>query len=189
MDVQNYLPAVLRLLAPETPLESQLIRHPTILEGLVWGEPRYGHPEGKVYLHIREIYDNIDSLDVSASERESLRLIALTHDAFKYKEDKSEPRDWNLHHAMYARRFMEQYTDDKVVLDIIELHDEAYYCWRMFRIEATPEAAAERFSHFLYRIDHCLRLYYLFFVADTRTGDKVQAPVKWFESMVPAVKF
>ena len=49
---------ILDLLQPETELERRLILHPTIREGLQWGEPRYGHPEGKVVYHIADIFEN-----------------------------------------------------------------------------------------------------------------------------------
>ena len=33
---------------PETELEEALTKDPELLEGLAWGEPRSGHPEGTV---------------------------------------------------------------------------------------------------------------------------------------------
>ncbi len=177
---------ILDWLKPETDLEQQLALHPDIKAGLGWGEPRYGHPEGKVLYHIPEIYVNLNRLSppLSINEREQLRLIALLHDAFKYIEDKGYPRDWSRHHSILARQFSEVYITDKTVLDIIELHDEAYYCWRLDILEDEPEQAAARFELLLERIGHCLQLYYIFFRCDTRTGDKTQAPVKWFEKKV-----
>ena len=46
---------ILNILQPETESELTLISHPEIISGLLWGEPRYGHPEGKVLYHIPEI--------------------------------------------------------------------------------------------------------------------------------------
>ena len=171
------------LLKPETDLEHTLALHPHVKAGLAWGEPRYGHPEGKVLFHVPEIFDNINALlpPLSKNEREQLRLIALLHDAFKYIEHKGSPRDWSRHHSILARQFSEAHITDQAVLDIIELHDEAYYCWRHDVLEDKPEKAAARFEALLARIDYCLQLYYIFFKCDTRTGDKTQAPVKWFE--------
>ncbi len=174
---------ILNCLKPETDLECQLALHPNVKAGLAWGEPRYGHPEGKVLYHIPEIFLNINRLmpPLSKNEREQLRLITLIHDAFKYIEDKGFPRDWSKHHSILARRFSEAFITDKTVLDIIELHDEAYYCWRLDVLEDEPQQAEARFQALLARIGHCLQLYYVFFKCDTRTGDKTQAPVKWFE--------
>jgi hypothetical protein len=171
------------LLKPETDLEQTLVLHPEVRAGLGWGEPRYGHPEGKVLFHIPEIFDNINALlpPLSKNEREQLRLIALLHDAFKYIEHKGSPRDWSRHHSMLARQFGEKYITDQAVLDIIELHDEAYYCWQLEVLKHDPQRSAARFEALLTRVGYCLQLYYLFFKCDTRTGDKTQAPVKWFE--------
>jgi len=33
---------------PETELERRIARDPELLEGLAWGKPRTGHPEGTV---------------------------------------------------------------------------------------------------------------------------------------------
>ena len=174
---------ILDWLKPETDLECQLALHPAVKAGLGWGEPRYGHPEGKVLYHIPEIFVNINYLSppLSKNEREQMRIITLLHDAFKYIEDKGFPRDWSRHHSILARQFSEAFIADKTVLDIIELHDEAYYCWRLEILEDEPEQAEARFQALLSRIGYCLQLYYVFFKCDTRTGDKTQAPVKWFE--------
>ena len=53
------------LLKPETDIENQLINDPDFKEGLFWGKPRYGHPEGKVIYHIAEVLKNIDQLKVN----------------------------------------------------------------------------------------------------------------------------
>ena len=173
------------LLKPETNLERLLLQHPSFREGLLWGEPRYGHPEGKVLYHVPEIFANINRLDpLSKNDRQQLRLIALLHDTFKYIEDKSYPRDWSKHHGILARQFAENFIDDKTILDIIELHDEVYYCWRLEVLDDEPEQAAERLRRLLDRVRPCLQLYYYFFKCDTATGDKTQAPVKWFEKKV-----
>ena len=37
-------------------------------------------------------------------------------------------------------------------------------------------------------MNYCLQLYYLFFKCDTQTGDKTQAPLKWFEREVPGIE-
>jgi hypothetical protein len=174
---------LLDLLKPETELERFLALHPDVRAGLGWGEPRYGHPEGMVLYHVPDIFENINHLmpPLSKKEREQLRLVALLHDAFKYTEDKGYPRDWSRHHSILARQFAEAYITDKTVLDIIELHDEAYYSWRIDVLKGEKEQSDARFGKLLKRISYCLQLYYTFFKCDTRTGDKTQAPVKWFE--------
>ncbi|MFZ2897297.1 MAG: hypothetical protein WA004_01670 [Saprospiraceae bacterium] len=172
------------LLGPETELEETLLRLPEFRFGLMWGEPRFGHPEGKVILHVREVMDNIDRLDIAPAHRLRLRLVALVHDTFKYLEDKSSPRDWSRHHAPIARRFLEAYTDDQGVLDVIELHDEAYYAWRAIHLYRNIEEGESRFQRLLHRLGDNRDLYFHFFKCDTETGDKNQAPLRWVERVV-----
>lgn len=177
------------LLQPESPLERNLLSTAEFRHGLLWGEPRFGHPEGKVALHVREVLDNIDLIPrLYAEQRVQLRLIALAHDTFKYAEDRSRPRDWQKHHGHLARCFMETYTSDRAILDVIETHDDAYYAWLAVRHEHWPEGKDKSLGHLLKRMGYCLQLYYLFFKCDTQTGDKTQAPLKWFEREVPGIE-
>lgn len=175
-----------RLLLPETPLERRLLNLPEFRHGLLWGEPRFGHPEGKVALHVREVLDNIAAIPkLSVSDRTRLRLIALAHDAFKHAESRTRPRDWTKHHGLLARRFMESYTSDAVVLDVIETHDDAYYKWLSQRRRPSPHS---QLDSLLSRVGHCIQLYYLFFKCDTQTGDKTQAPLRWFEQVAEGIE-
>ncbi len=182
--------AIFAYIQPENTLERALLLHPELQAGLFWGEPRYGHPEGKVLYHIPEVLANIEALDTELTPlmRERLRLIALTHDSFKYREDKSEPRDWSRHHGILAQQFMAAHTDDQAVLEVLATHDEAYYAWRLEAIEHRHQDALRRLEALLHRIGDALQLYYLFFKCDTRTGDKIQAPIKWFEQKVEGIQ-
>jgi HD domain len=178
------------ILKPENVLERHLIKIPEFRAGLLWGEPRFGHPEGKVIYHIREVLDNIDLLTHLDDEaRRRLRLVAYTHDTFKYCEVKSCPRDWSKHHGILARKFLENYCSDTVVLKIIETHDDAYYAWRSSRVDQNGHETAEKtLDKLLVRVADCLQLYYLFFKCDTQTGDKTQASWKWFEKNVSGIE-
>jgi len=172
-----------QLLMPETALEKQLLKTPEFRHGLIWGEPRFGHPEGKVGFHVKEVLENIDRIpNLSETMRAQLRLIAFTHDTFKYAEDRSRPRDWSKHHGILARRFLEPYTTDTAVLDVIETHDDAYYVWLASRHEEPwADKKIRSLENLFVRVGYCRQLYYLFFKCDTQTGDKTQAPLKWFE--------
>ena len=180
---------ILEMLKPETDLERLLIQQPALKAGLLWGEPRYGHPEGRVLYHIPEIFENIDNImpPLSIEARQSLRLITLLHDSFKYQEDKSDPRDWSQHHSKLARRFAEGFISDVRILETIELHDDAYYCWRLAALHHDELKSNKRFDALLERVKPFLQLYYLFFKCDTATGDKTQAPMKWFERKVVGI--
>lgn len=172
------------LLLPENDLERDLLAHPDFRYGMMWGEPRFGHPEGKIALHVREIFDNIDRLEIDPVLRSRLRLVAMVHDTFKYRESRVFPRDWSKHHAVLARRFMETRLEDDGVLDVIELHDEAYYSWRHIFLFKQTEKGLRRLHQALERVAGDLQLFYLFFKCDTLTGDKNPAPLLWFEESV-----
>ncbi len=177
------------MLSPETDLERHILTMPDIIEGLMWGEPRFGHPEGKVVYHVREIYANIDNLTPTPSpeDRIKLRIIALLHDTFKFREDKSTPRDYSKHHSVLARKFAETYIHeitDLKILNIIEHHDEAYYCWRLDTRLDKQVYSNERLDLLLDAVKDCTDMYYTFFLCDTSTGDKTQAPLKWFRKTV-----
>ncbi|NRA49112.1 MAG: hypothetical protein HRU12_08250 [Phaeodactylibacter sp.] len=184
---QDYRKRLRQLICPENAAEAALIKNPAFQEGLLWGVPRFGHPEGEIYKHIIEVLSNVDKLDVPPSVRRKLRLITLVHDTFKHLEVRGIPRDWSKHHGVLARKFMEQYTSDKSVLDIVELHDEAFYAWRCIFIYQLPRKGKKRLNHLLDRLGNNLQLYYLFFKCDTETGDKIQAPLQWFENVVPDI--
>ncbi|MFK8102054.1 MAG: HD domain-containing protein [Saprospiraceae bacterium] len=177
------------LLRPESAIEKAILEDPDFQKGLFWGKPRFGHPEGQIVYHIQEVFENVDRMNQSPSVRAKLRLITLIHDTFKYLEDKStHPRDWSKHHAVYARKFFEKFTDDESLLKIVELHDEAYYAWRMKYIYQDFEGSKLRLDNLLKEIGDDIQLYYLFFKCDTCTGDKNQAPMKWFERTIKGIE-
>ncbi len=181
-------PEVEGILAPENELERQMLALPEFRKGLAWGTPRFGHPEGEIWKHVREVLDNIDRLHLSSIDRSRLRQVAFVHDTFKYLEDKSVPRDWTKHHAVFARRFIEKLTDDPAVLIITEVHDEAFYCWRARHLFNQPAAGEERLGQLLEKVGPFRQLFYCFFWSDTRTGDKNPAPLHWFEDYVKGLR-
>ena len=167
------------LIKAETTLELQLINEPEFRKGLVWGTPRFGHPEGTIVLHINEVLNNIDRLPITAEQRTILRLVAIAHDTFKNKEDRNTPRNWNLHHSILAKDFVSKYSDDSVLLQTIEYHDEPFYCWLHIH-RGENELAERRLKRLLNNIKD-FEMLYLFFICDTLTGDKIQAPLLWLE--------
>lgn len=178
---------VKEFLKPETDLEKSIISDEDYLKGLFWGKPRYGHPEGKIILHIREVLDNVDKIPhLDQEAREKLRIITLVHDSFKHEEDKYRKkygRKDEYHHSVLAEQFLAKHTDDKQLANIILLHDEAYYCWKLLRYDRMDDYQA-RLDKLLSNLGENLQLYYLFFKCDTQTGDKTQDPLIWFETNI-----
>ena len=161
---------------PETELEKEIIKDVEFVNGALWGKPRHGHPEGLVIYHVGEVLKNIDMYSKSPDDRIKLRFIALIHDTFKYKVNRDKPKHGENHHAMIARRFAEKYTTDTDLLDIIELHDEAYNAWR--------KNNTERAKNLITRLGNSIDLYLAFYRCDNETGDKTSDNFKWFESLV-----
>jgi hypothetical protein len=165
----------------EAALEERICADVAWQQGAVWGEPRPGHSEGQVMYHIAEVLTNVDRLARTDEERRTLRLIALIHDTFKYRVDLLKPRVGNNHHAMLARLFAERYLDNTVILDIIELHDEAFNAWRLGAYQSRWKEAEARTQRLIARLGSSLSLYVLFFRADNQTGSKEPDSLIWFE--------
>ena len=146
----------------ETILEERICADVAWQQGVVWGEPRPGHSQGQVKYHIAEVLANIDRLARTDAERRDLRLIALIHDTFKYRVDLTKPRVGYNHHAMLARQFAERYLDDTAILDIIELHDEAFNAWRLGAYQSRWNEAEARTQRLVARLGSSLPLYVLF---------------------------
>jgi hypothetical protein len=72
-------------LSPESTTEAQILADPHVRAGLAWGFPRRGHPEGPVHIHVQAILQYIDRQPWQ-EHRSDLRILALLHDSFKYKE-------------------------------------------------------------------------------------------------------
>ncbi|HTI15009.1 MAG TPA: hypothetical protein VL461_10615 [Dictyobacter sp.] len=166
----------------EIDLERVIAADPLWQKGVVWGEPRTGHLEGPVMYHIADVLANIDCQIPSpdSEERHALRFIALVHDTFKYQVDERRPKIGSNHHAHIARNFAASYIHDTVILDIIEMHDDAYHCWRLGFYKGKWQHAEERANMIVQRLGAAFPLYMRFFFADSATESKDPAPMNWF---------
>lgn len=171
-------------IVPETELEARILSDPDWIEGIAWGQPRPGHPEGSVAAHVNEVLENVDQVALDRHDRERLRLVALIHDTFKHRVDRDRPRAGENHHAMIARRFAERHLDDEELLDVIELHDEAYNAWVKGDRGGRWDAAKARAERLIERLGEALPFYVRFYHADNATGSKHQAPLDWFDQLV-----
>lgn len=169
---------------PETDLEKQIAADPEWQQGAAWGKPRPGHSEGQVMHHIADVLVNIERQATTPEDRQKLRLIALVHDTFKYRVDETKPKVGGNHHAMIARQFAARYLSDAALLDIIELHDEAYNSWSMGQRKGDWSKAEERARKLVNRLGASLPLYMRFYRADNQTDGKDQTPLEWFEQFL-----
>jgi hypothetical protein len=174
---------ITKIINPETVLERTIISTPEFIEGALWGKPRNGHPEGSVIAHIGHVLSNVDKYSTEET-RLSLRLVAIIHDSFKYKVDRSKPKGGENHHAMIARRFAEKYINDPVILDLIELHDEAYNSWCKGDRNKNWNKAEERAWTLVKRLGENIELYLTFYQCDNETGDKNSENFQWFKKFL-----
>ena len=172
------------IIQPINALERQIVNDPEFIEGAFYGKPRKGHPEGIVINHIGDVLKNISMLVLEPDVRERLRLIAIIHDTFKFKVDRSKKKIGNNHHSRIAKQFATKYITDPVVLQIIELHDDAYTAWLHFTSDDPDKHKHSRGSNeaveLIRKLGDNLSLYYLFYTCDNNTGDKTNDPLFWF---------
>jgi hypothetical protein len=166
---------------PETELERRLSEDPELLEGLAWGEPRAGHPEGAVGTHVSHLLATIDQIGEENERRELLRAVALIHDSFKSQVRERLPRIGENHHAVRARRFAERFTDDERILATIELHDKPYALWR--KMHRKGHLDERGFRRMMRRVPDP-ELFLRFVELDGSTEGKRQEPIEWFRQML-----
>lgn len=164
---------------PENDLERTAASDPELVRGLEWGVARSGHPEGTVARHVADLLRTIDQWEEHGSRRSELRLLALIHDALKYRVDRSRPRTGDNHHAMRARRFAERHLQDERLLSVIEHHDRPYQLWR--RLNRTGQLQEEAFQAMLEVVPDP-ELFLRFVELDGSTAGKNAEPIRWFRA-------
>jgi hypothetical protein len=164
---------------PETELERAVSADPMLQEGLAWGKPRRGHPEGPVGAHVADLLKTIERWGERGKRREELRFLALVHDGLKNRVQNWRPKTGENHHAMRARRFAERYVDDERLLATIELHDRPYSLWRRVRRSGRPNDHA--LSEMLDRIPD-VDLFVRFVELDGSTDGKNHEPIRWLKA-------
>jgi hypothetical protein len=164
---------------PENELERRVTSAPELLEGLAWGKPRAGHPEGAVGTHVSHLLEALDESGETGERRELLRFMALVHDSFKYQVRERLPRVGENHHATRARRFAERFTDDERLLATIEFHDRPYALWRKLKRRGKLDEGG--FRRMIRRIPDP-ELFLRFIELDGSTEGKRPEPIDWLRS-------
>jgi hypothetical protein len=162
---------------PETDLERALYGDPDLREGLAWGRPRKGHPEGSVGTHVGHLLEQIDRELEEGERRQLLRAIALLHDSAKYRVVEWLPKVRGNHHANRARRLAERHTDDERILAIVEHHDRPYNLWR--KMKRKGQLDESRFAEMLAEVPD-IPLFLRFVELDGSTEGKNPEPIDWF---------
>ncbi len=84
---------------------------------------------------------------------------------------------------MRARRFAERFLADADLLDVIELHDDAYLAWRHGRRTGDWVEAERRARALLDRLGDRFGLFMRFYQADNETGDKTDEHRHWLAGL------
>ena len=167
----------------ESELEARMCADPEWRRGVEWDKPRSGHPESAVKDQIAEVLANVERYARDRDARRRLRLIALVHDSFKHQVDPGRPRSGENHHGTLARRFAERYLSDLAVLEVTELHDEAYNAHSMGARKRDWTKAEARARPLIQRLSPDLDRYITFFRCDNETGTKSPASYDWFVAL------
>ena len=181
IDFRDIIPA-------QTDLEIKLLDLPELQKGFNFWVKGAGHPEGRVGLHVKEVLNNIDVLDINNELKSQLRIVALVHDVFKNQEHKTTIAGKRIHHGVLARSFFKKYIKNKIMLSLIEYHDEPFYAWRDAAIHNAPKSAEQRLNKLMSIFQNHLQLLFWFFYCDTMTGNKIRTPIYWFAEWMKNTK-
>ena len=158
----------------------KIISDPRYLKNIEYGEPRSGHPEGKVKYHIAELEENLEKLSLRGISEEQywkLKFLIHVHDTFKVEAIPDSAISDPNSHASLARKFASEFTDDSDLLNMIQFHDVNYALWKQFA--ATGSYDAERFSDLLGTIVDW-DLFLMFLIIDGSTRGKDRSKLIWF---------
>ena len=149
-------------------------------KNIEYGEPRSGHPEGKIKYHIAELEENLEKLvrrGISEEQYWKLKFLIHVHDTFKAEAIPDSPVLSPTSHASLARRFASEYTTDEDLLNMIQLHDVNYALWQQF--ERNGSYDIQRFNHLLDTIQDW-NLFMMFLIIDGSTKGKNRSKLLWF---------
>ncbi len=149
-------------------------------KNIEYGEPRPGHPEGKVKFHIADLEENLEALRIKGISQENywkLMFLIHTHDSFKAEAKKDAPAQDPQSHATLAREFARQFTNDGDLLNMIQFHDENYKLWQEYLQNGS--FSSERFQKLLNIIENW-DLFLMFIIIDGCVKGKDYSKLAWF---------
>ena len=161
---------------------------PRYQRNIEYGEPRSGHPEGKVKFHIADLEANLEILrerGMSEEDYWKLKFMIHVHDAFKAEAERHSPTLSARNHASLAKEYARQYTDDSDLLNMIQFHDENYKLWQEY--SETGSYDVESFNNLLDVIKNW-DLFLLFIIIDGCTKGKDYSKLGWFINEVKKYK-
>jgi len=166
----------------------KIFADPRYQKNIEYGEPRSGHPEGKVKYHIAELEENLEKLGshgISEEQYWKLKFLIHVHDTFKADAVPDEPIVSPNSHASLAKKFASEFIEDQDLLNIIQFHDVNFALWKQFVVTGTYDA--QRFEDLLETIQDW-NLFLMFIIMDGSTPGKDQNKIRWFLNEVRKYK-
>lgn len=161
---------------------------PRYQRNIEYGEPRSGHPEGKVKFHIADLEANLELLrerGIGEEDYWKLKFMIHVHDSFKAEAEKHSPTQHPHNHASLAKEYASQFTDDADLLNMLQYHDENYKLWTEY--SNTGKYNEESFQNLLGAIKNW-DLFLLFIIIDGCTRGKDYQKLGWFINEVKKYK-
>jgi hypothetical protein len=158
----------------------KIIADPRYQKNIEYGEPRSGHPEGKVKYHIAELEQNLEKLVIHGFSEEQywkLKFLIHTHDTFKGESIPDSPIINPTSHASLAKKFASEFIDDEDLLNMIQFHDVNFALWKQFAAMGTYDM--QRFENLLETIRDW-DLFLMFMIIDGSTKGKDPDKIRWF---------
>jgi hypothetical protein len=158
----------------------KVVTDPRYIKNVEYGEPRSGHPEGKVKSHIADLEANLEVLKPRLSSEADywkLKFLIYVHDTFKAEAEPDTPVLNPRSHASLAKGFAAEFTDDKDLLNMIQFHDENYALWKQFARNGSYDS--RRFQLLLDTIQDW-NLFLAFTIVDGCTAGKERSKLAWF---------
>lgn len=153
-----------------------------------YGEPRPGHPEGRVKFHIADLESNLEHLrekGISDEDYWKLKFLIHVHDIFKAEAEPNVPLLHPRNHASLARKFAAEFTADADLLNMIQFHDQNYALWEDLLRDGSYDA--NKLQSMLDIIQD-LDLFLTFIIIDGCTKGKDYSKLTWFINEVKTYK-
>jgi len=158
----------------------KIITDPRYQKNIEYGEPRSGHPEGKVKYHIAELEENLEKLASHGTSEEQywkLKFLIHVHDTFKADAIPDSSILSPSSHASLAKKFASEFSDDEDLLNMIQFHDVNYSLW--LQVYRTGSYDVQRFNNLLETIQDW-DLFLMFLIIDGSTKGKERSKLIWF---------
>ena len=158
----------------------KIIADPRYQKNIEYGEPRAGHPEGKVRNHIAELEENLEKLAVQGISEEQywkLKFLIHVHDTFKADAIPNLPILNPNSHSSLAKKFAAEFVNDEDLLNMIQFHDVNYALWQQHNRSGSYEV--QRLETLLGAIQDW-ELFLMFLILDGSTKGKERSKLVWF---------